>query len=39
MNTERKEYLAPELEVMEVVVEQGFINSMEDPSENDEMDW
>jgi hypothetical protein len=39
MNRERKEYFAPELEVMEVVVEQGFINSMEDPIENEEMDW
>ena len=32
-------YESPELELIEVNVEQGFTNSMEDPKENDEMDW
>lgn len=39
MKTDRTEYLAPEFEVLEVMVEQGFANSMEDPFENDEMEW
>ena len=33
------EYNAPEMEVVEVVVEFGFMNSLEDPSENEEIDW
>lgn len=32
-------YSAPEVEVIDVVVERGFINSMEDPEENPEIDW
>lgn len=32
-------YLAPEAEVLEVAVEQGFANSIEDPVENPELDW
>jgi hypothetical protein len=33
------EYTAPEMEVIEVTVEFGFSNSLEDPSENEEIDW
>lgn len=33
------EYTAPEVEVIEVAVEFGFSNSLEDPNENEEMDW
>ena len=32
-------YLTPDVEVLEVVVESGFANSIEDPYENPEMDW
>lgn len=32
-------YESPEIELFEVEVESGFQNSMEDPFENDEMDW
>jgi hypothetical protein len=32
-------YLAPEAEVLEVAVERGFANSIEDPVENEEQDW
>lgn len=33
-------YLAPELEVLKVTVEQGFSQStLEDPVENPEQDW
>lgn len=32
-------YYAPEIEVIEVDVEHGFSNSIEDPIENDDMDW
>ena len=32
-------YESPEIELFEVEVERGFQNSMEDPFENDEMDW
>lgn len=34
-----KEYITPEIDVWEVIVEQGFINSMEDPDLNDEIEW
>lgn len=33
------EYIAPDLEVIEVAIELGFANSLEDPSENEEMEW
>ena len=33
------EYIAPELDINEVAIEQGFMNSMEDPDVNDEIDW
>lgn len=32
-------YLAPEAEMIEVNVEYGFANSMEDPVEKPEQDW
>lgn len=32
-------YFAPELEVLEAVVEQGFTNSIEDPVEKPEQSW
>lgn len=34
-----KEYITPEIDAYEVIVEQGFINSMEDPDLNDEIEW
>ena len=39
MRIKKEEYVAPELEVVDVIAEQGFLNSIEDPSENEEMDW
>lgn len=39
MRTKHKEYVAPELEIIDVIVELGFTNSIEDPFENDEMEW
>jgi hypothetical protein len=38
-HTTQTPYQSPELEFVEVTVEMGFANSMEDPKENDEMDW
>ena len=32
-------YLAPEFEVVEVAIEAGFANSIEDPIEDSELDW
>lgn len=32
-------YLAPEAEIVEVAVEFGFANSIEDPFESPEQDW
>lgn len=32
-------YTAPEVEILEIAVEQGFSNSIEDPVEGDDMDW
>jgi hypothetical protein len=40
--TEKQRYLAPEIEVLEMIVEQGFAPSnsnFEDPKENPEIDW
>ena len=38
--TEQLQYLAPEFEVLDVEIEQGFAASnLEDPKENPEMDW
>lgn len=33
------EYLLPEVEIIEVAVEQGFTNSIEDPVEKPEQSW
>lgn len=33
------EYETPELYLIEFEVEKGFANSLEDPNENEEMDW
>lgn len=39
-HTKQDEYLAPEFEVLDVEIEQGFAASnLEDPEENPEMDW
>lgn len=37
----REEYTAPELEMIDILVEQGFAGStnQEDPDENPELDW
>ena len=36
----QQHYLAPEFEVLDVEIEQGFAASnLEDPEENPEMDW
>ena len=32
-------YESPEIELFEVEVERGFQNPMEDPFENDEIEW
>ena len=37
--TEGGGVIAPEVEILEFAVENGFINSLQDPFENDEMDW
>jgi hypothetical protein len=34
-----EEYVSPELEVLEVACEHGYQNSIEDPVENEEIDW
>lgn len=34
-----KEYVSPDIYTIEVVVEEGFINSLEDPTENEEIEW
>lgn len=39
LNTEQHPYLAPEVEVIETAVEQGFMNSNEDPIQDPEQDW
>lgn len=33
------EYETPELYIIEFEIEGGFANSLEDPTENEEMDW
>ena len=39
-HTKQDEYLAPEFEVLDVEIEQGFAASnLEDPEENPEQDW
>lgn len=34
-----EEYTSPELEMIMVACEHGYKNSIEDPKENEEMDW
>ncbi|MBR5281579.1 MAG: hypothetical protein IKU22_02225 [Alistipes sp.] len=38
-NTEKRVYLAPQLEVIEVEVEAGFAQSIEKPSSGGNHDW
>ena len=39
-HNKQEKYLAPEFEVLDVEIEQGFAASnLEDPEENPEMDW
>lgn len=38
-NLKQMEYLIPEVEIIEVAVEQGFTNSIEDPVEKPEQSW
>ena len=35
----QKPYQSPEIEIIEVELEMGFSNSMEDPRENEEIEW
>ena len=37
--TNAQSYLSPEVEVVEVAIEYGFSNSIENPIENEEQDW
>lgn len=38
--TEQLQYLAPEFEVLDIEIEQGFaLSNLEDPEENPEQDW
>ena len=39
LSTEQYPYLSPEVEVIETAVEQGFMNSNEDPIQDPEQDW
>ena len=33
------DYMAPELYLVYVTVDKGYANSLENPNENEEMDW
>ena len=39
MKFETDRYQSPDIEIVEVEVEQGFAYSLEDTDENEEMDW
>lgn len=39
MSHKKESYIAPDIDLLVVSVEQGFANSMEDPYEDEEMDW
>ena len=40
METTKTTYQAPEMEILEIIVEQSILtSSMEDPIENPEQDW
>ena len=35
----KEQYLAPEVELLDICVEAGFGNSLQDPDEKDPMEW
>lgn len=37
--TNNHKYVSPDIEVVMISVELGFANSLEDPTENDEIEW
>lgn len=37
--TNNEKYVSPDIEVVMISVELGFANSLEDPTENDEIEW
>lgn len=37
--TNNDKYVSPDIEVVMISVELGFANSLEDPTENDEIEW
>ena len=37
--TNNDRYVSPDIEVVMISVELGFANSLEDPTENDEIEW
>lgn len=37
--TNNDKYISPDIEVVMISVELGFANSLEDPTENDEIEW
>ena len=37
--TNNDRYVSPDIEVMMISVELGFANSLEDPTENEEIEW
>lgn len=39
MSHKKESYIAPDIDLLIISVEQGFANSMEDPYEDEEMDW
>ena len=39
METHKTKYLAPEVELLDILVEAGFGNSLQDPFEDDPMEW
>ena len=39
MNKEQQEYRKPYLECIDTPIEQGFSASLENPKENEELDW
>lgn len=39
MKQTKEQYLTPEVEQLDIVVEAGFGNSLQDPDEKDPMEW
>ena len=37
--TNNDKYVSPDIEMVMISVELGFANSLEDPTENDEIEW